>query len=654
MKSEPAPALNATPLSRTAARLSNDTGQHLAWAGALKDQVLRVEEARTIENTLEPLNEMWMHLEAVHSECELLANVHPNDAVRGEAKKSVQAAAEFITKVNLDRDLYEAYQAVDLGNADPATRFMVENVLRHFRREGVDADDQTRDRITELNNEIVGLGQEFKRTIREDRRTIKVDSREGLAGLPEDWKDRHEPGPDGKIEISTDNRDYQAFRTYAENADARLALYRQFYDRGYPDNLDTLTKLIRKRHEKARLLGYSSWADYITEDKMIESAANAQSFIDRIAVALHPAAQRDMAVLLDRKRKDEAGATAVEEWEWHYYENLVRQERFGVDPQIVREYFDFPTVRRGLFEITSKMFGIEYRQVRGLDLWHEDVTAWDIYEEGKVIGRFYLDLHPRDNKYKHAACFGYREGVAGKQIPQAALVCNFPKPTGKPGSALMEHAQVVTFFHEFGHLLHALLGGHQRWIKNSGIPKDEWDFAEVPPQMLEEWAVSYDALKLFARHYATGETIPAELVENMRQARDFGKGLHWARQLFYTSMSLDFYNCDPATLNTTDRMVELHHRYSPFPYVDSVHYQCNFGHLDHYSAIYYTYIWSKVIARDLLSEFEKNGMFDAETARRYRSAIIEPGGSKNAAEMVRGFLGRDFSFDAFETWLKRS
>ncbi len=644
--------LDQTPLNRSAARLSNDTATHLAWAKTLRKRVLDVQGERTIANTLEPLNEMWMHLDAAHNECSLFEAVHPDAAVRDEASKQVVEITSFITDVSLDRGIYDAYAAVDVSGADDATRFMVEKALRDFRREGVDADEATRNRLRTLNDEIVQTGQRFGRTIREDRRTIRV-SPASLDGLPQDWIAAHPAGPDGKVEISTDYPDYQPFMAYATDAEARLSLYRQYYDRGYPSNVATLDELIAKRHEKARLLGFDTWASYITEDKMIESADNAQAFIDRIAAAVRPAVERDRAILLDRKRQDFAGAETLEEWEWAYYQNKVAAERFNLDPQEARKYFDFPNVQRGLFQITGKLFGVEYRQVHGLNLWHPDVTAWDLLQDGRVIGRFYLDLHPRENKYKHAACFGYREGVLGERLPQATLVCNFPKSDGTPGSALMEHIQVVTFFHEFGHLLHALLGGHQPWIANSGI-RTEWDFVEAPSQMLEEWAISYDALKLFARHCETGETISPEMAKNLRAANEFGKGLFWGRQLFYAAMSLDFYNREPDTLDTTGRMIELRDEYSPFPYVDSVHYQCNIGHLDHYSAIYYTYVWSKGISRDLFSRFSKAGMFDARTCRQYRDSVLAPGGSRRAADLVQAFLGRSYSFDAFEDWLSES
>ena len=210
-----------------------------------------------------------------------------------------------------------------------------------------------------------------------------------------------------------------------------------------------------------------------------------------------------------------------------------------------------------------------------------------------------------------------------------------------------------TFFHEFGHLLHTIFAGHRRWIGNSGITT-EWDFVEAPSQLLEEWTYDVEALQLFARHYITGRPISTDLVRRLRRASDFGKGLYTAHQMFYAAVSLNFYNRDPSSMDTTDLMVELQKRYSPFPYVEDTHFQCSFGHLDGYSAYYYTYMWSLVIAKDLFSKFEARGLLDRETTMHYRRSILDPGGSKKAADLIEDFLGRPFSFDAFQEWLNRT
>jgi len=647
-------SVDATALERTAARLGNDTAEHLAWAKAFRSRILEGVGPRTIESTLVPYNEMMLHLDAAKNECELFAVVHPNADVRSTAERGAQDVNKFLTDLKLDRGLFQAFSGLDVSAADAGTRFLVEKMLREFRRAGVDQSDEARVRIAGLNDEIVKIGQEFARNIRDDEREILLDSPAELAGMPRDWIDKHPPGADGKIRVSTRYPDYIPFQTYARHAQGRKKLYIEYRNRGYPKNMEVLNRLIARRHELAQVLGYDDWADYVTEDKMIESAENAQSFIDRVAQAAHDPAQREFNLLLTRKRQDEPAADRVEDWERAYYEQLVKNEQYALDSQALRAYLNFPDVLDGLFTITQRLFGVTYRQVQGLPLWHGDVTAWDVYNGNRRMGRFYLDLFPRNDKYGHAAQFDYHTGAAGLRLPQAVLVCNFPNPKESPnGLALMEHEEVVTFFHEFGHLLHAILSGHQPWIGVSGITT-EWDFVEAPSQMLEEWCFHPESLRLFARHYQTGEPIPMDLVEKLRRAGDFGKGLQTAHQMYYAAVSLGYYNDDPKNLDTTALMMELQRKYSPFDYVDGTHFQCSFGHLDQYSAIYYTYMWSLVIAKDLFSRFEEKGLLDSETAAQYRRFILEPGGSKKAAELVQDFLGRPFSFDAFRTWLEKT
>jgi thimet oligopeptidase len=246
--------------------------------------------------------------------------------------------------------------------------------------------------------------------------------------------------------------------------------------------------------------------------------------------------------------------------------------------------------------------------------------------------------------------FQLATGQAGRRLPEAALVCNFvrPGPAGDP--ALLEHSEVRTFFHEFGHLLHHVLGGHVRWAMQSGVAT-EWDFVEAPSQMLEEWVWDPQVLGSFSRHVSSGEPIPPDLVARMRAADEFGKGLHLRQQAFYAALSLELHRRDPATLDSTRLVAELQEAYTPFRHVPGTFFQESFGHLDGYSAIYYTYMWSLVIAKDLFGAFQARGLLDPEVARRYRRAILEPGGSRPAAELVREFLGRPHGFDAFEAWL---
>jgi thimet oligopeptidase len=438
------------------------------------------------------------------------------------------------------------------------------------------------------------------------------------------------------------------FMTYACNERAREALWRLYRLRGHPRNLDVLSRMLARRAELARVLGYPSWAAYVTEDKMIGSAEAAGEFVEKIARAAEARMRRDHAQLLARKRKDVPGAERVEPWDSAWLQERVKAEEYGFDSQSVRPYFEYRRVKDGVLSVTGRLFGIEYRRVEA-PVWHPEVEAYDVVEDGRDLGRVYLDMHPREGKYKHYAQFTLASGQKDARLPEGVLVCNFPRPTAD-GPALMEHGDVKTFFHEFGHLLHHVLGGHTRWAAHSGVAT-EWDFVEAPSQMLEEWVWDPGVLATFARHVETGEPIPAALVRRMKAADEYGKGLMVRQQMFYAATSLELHRRDPVGLDTTALVGQLQERYTPFRHVEGTYFQESFGHLDGYSAIYYTYMWSLVIAKDLFGPFRQAGLMSPEPAQRYRKAILEAGGSKPAAELVKDFLGRPHAFEAYEAWL---
>ncbi|MBI2822006.1 MAG: Zn-dependent oligopeptidase, partial [Acidobacteria bacterium] len=516
-----------------------DCRRHITASSELLEKILAVQGKRTAQDTLIPYNEISIHLSNAAERANLYANVHPSEPMRAAAERGEREVVAFATDLSLNRDLYEAIKAVQTSRAEALTRRFVKRQLRDFRRAGVDRDDATRRRLKELANKETELGQIFDKNIRDDVRKVRLDP-EQLAGLPEDFKKSHPPGPDGKVTLTTDYPDYMPFRNYARDAAARLEIYRQYTTRGWPANEELLKQILAIRRERASLLGYRSWADYVTEDKMIRSARNVREFLNRIARLAEKRAARDYALLLERKRRDDPGATFVDQSESSYYAEMVKRERFTFDAQEVRPYFEFGRTRDGLLAITSRLFGVEYLPQKDAEKWHEEVDVYDVLQEGRKIGRIYLDLHPREGKYKHAAQFPLLKGVAGRQLPEGVLVCNFPNPNRTHGPALLEHDDVVTMFHEFGHLMHHILGGSQPWVEFSGV-STEWDFVEAPSQMLEEWAWDAATLGMFAHHIETGAPIPEETVRRMRAANAFGKGTSVRHQIFYAAMSLQYH-----------------------------------------------------------------------------------------------------------------
>ncbi len=623
---------------------------HIDAARTLVAQILASKDPRTVDSTLEPYNTLSVHLANAGQKAGTYSQVHPDAAFRAAAEQCVKDVSSYSTEINQDPDLYAALKAVDVSAADDATKRMVAHTLLDFRRAGVDRDEATRKHLKALSDEMTATGLEFDKNIREDVHTVKLDPKQ-LAGLPDDYVKAHAPGPDGKVTITTDYPDYIPFRKYGEDLQARKALYIEFMNRGYPKNDEVLHKLLRERHEFATTLGYKDWADYDTEKKMIKNGQAAADFVEKITKAAARRARHDYDEILARKRKDHPGAKSVEDWESPLYAEKVSREQYAFDSQAVRPYFEFTQTRDGLLAITAQMYGIEYRAVPDAPRWDPSVDVYDVYASGggEKLGRIFLDLHPRAGKYKHAANFDLVPGVKGVQLPESALVCNFPDPA--KGEALMEHGDVVTMFHEFGHMMHAILGGQQHWAMFSGTAT-EWDFIEAPSQMFEEWAWDPAVLATFAKHVKTHEAIPAALVKKMRRAHEFGKGADARKQMFYAALSLDLHReADPDKIDLVSYMKNLQAKYAPFPYVEGGHFYDNFGHLNGYAASYYTYMWSLVIAKDLLTPFKAHGLMDPETDHKYRDDILAKGGTRDAAVLVHDFLGRDYDFKAYEAWL---
>lgn len=587
---------------------------------------------------------------------EVYVSAHPSKDVREAGEGVQQELAAFGTELGLHRDLYERLAAVELpADASFEERRLLAHSLRDFRRSGVDRDEATRERIRKLQEELVTVGQTFDRNIIEGQRSITVQGGHAeLAGMPQDFLDAHPQDDSGAVTITSDPNDFMSVMLYGESDDVRRRLMFESRNRAYPDNVEPLGQIMALRHELAGLLGYESWAAYVTEDKMIGSAQAAQDFLDKVSGRARDAGEEEAAELLAELHKLDPAAERVEQHQFGFLKERVKRGRLAFDSQSIRPYFAYERVHAGVLAVAERLYGVSFRPAPELETWHEAVRPYEVLDGERVVARFYLDMWPREDKYKHAAMYDVAAGISAREgadevLPEAVLLCNFPEPKGTdPG--LMLHPDVTTFFHEFGHLLHHLFGGDHRYISFSGIAT-EWDFVEVPSQLFEEWAWNADVLATFAIHQETGEAITPELVQSLRRAEEYGKALGVLTQMVYASVSLAIHASDPATIDPDAELARLRKQLTPFEEPADYHFVCAFGHLNGYSAIYYTYMWSLVISKDLWGQFKPAPM-DQVTARRYRQEVLRPGGSKDAAELVRGFLGREYSFDAFDAWLR--
>lgn len=627
-------------------RIEND---RLAAAQRSVDQIVAVKGARTIENTLGPYDEATRQLNSAGYFAGLMQQVHPDAAFRDSGTAMTIKVSAAATALSLNRDVYKALSALDISKVDPATHHYVERQLLEYRLAGVDKDDATRTHLKELQDKLTELQSTFDRNISDDQRSITADSAADLAGLPQDYIDAHKPGADGKITITTNYPDAFPVFTFAKNDELRKKLTIAFGTRAYPKNQAVLMDMVKTRNEIAKTLGYSTWADYNAADRMIVNAKNIADFIQEVDTAARPLAKREFAMILEQKQAIHPGATEVNDYEGGYLREQLRRSKYNFDSSSVRPYFPYPRVKQGVLDVAAKLFQISFQQEPNVPAWDATVETWDVIDSGKVVGRFYLDMHPRPGKFSHAEMSPVLDGIRGKQLPEAVLVCNFAKPTATdPG--LMEYQDVVTFLHEFGHLMHWILGGQQQWAGISGISMES-DFGEAPSQMLEEWMRSPQVLATFARHYQTNEPIPAELVAKMNRASAFGRGSWVMGQLDYTTISYQIYNRKPEDVNFDAISEEADRRYSLFKITPGTHDWASFGHLGGYSSAYYTYLWDKVIAVDFMTQFNRGDLFTQAPAAKYRKAVLEPGGSVSANDLVKNFLGRPQNMTALQQWL---
>jgi thimet oligopeptidase len=599
----------------------------------------------SVATSLTAYDKIYQLLADGSGEATLYREVSPSEASRTAGEEcEVRVAAEF-TKLNLSRPIYERLKAIPTP-ADEQTKWYLTRVLGGFERAGIGLDEAGRAKAQELSEREAKLSTQFAANIPKGQRTITATVAE-LDGLPQDFIDAHKPGADGKVVLKTETPDYVPVMTYAKSSDLRQRFYREWQLRAHPDNDAVLRDLINTRDELAKLVGRPNYATLNYEDRMLNTPDKVQSLLDQMAAAAKPAGERDYAKKLAALQGLTPGATAIQPWDNNYVSRLVQKQSYGYDRQEARNYFAYDNVRDGILKLAEDLFKVDIRPWN-TPTWDKLINSYEVYDKGKLIGRFYFDSHPRPGKYEHANAVSLRTGVAG-QIPIGALVMNFP--AGDHTTGLMEHQDVVTFLHEFGHLLHGIFGGqNQRWAYQSGVA-NEWDFVEAPSQMLENWVYDYDTLKGFAVN-AKGKAIPQDLVAKMNKARYFSLGMDDMRQLGLSNTSMQYYlRPAPADLGAAARAAQS--KYDMIPPAPYSQFQDSFSHLGGYAAAYYTYRWSVVISDDMYTRFQEKGLRDPETALRYRQMVLAKGGTKPAGELVADFLGRPISIDAYRAKMEK-
>ncbi|WP_260703209.1 M3 family metallopeptidase [Edaphobacter flagellatus] len=616
------------------------------------DKVTAVTGAHTVENTVRPYDEALNQLSLAGNEAYMMYSVGDAAPLRDKGQAMVAKVSSATTDLSLNQQVYKALAAVSLTGADAATKHYVERALLEYRLAGVDKDEATRKKLRQLQDKITDASLVFGRNVADGRLEVKATKAE-LDGLPEDYIARHKPNADGSYTLNTDSPDSTPVFNFAKSAELRKRMYLAYNERAYPKNVDVLKSILEARQELATTLGYKTYADLATADQMMGSATSLKTFLKDVDDASRGTAQKEFELLKAYAQTQQPGLTTIPASDANYWAELYRRAKYDFDAQSARPYFAYDEVQAGILQTAAKLFHVEFRAVTDAKTWDPSVSTFDVFDAAGAshakLGRIYLDMHPRDGKDKWFSSAPIVPGIRGRQVPEGMLICNFPG--GVPNDpGLMEYSDVVTFFHEFGHLMHHILGSQGEW-SNAGGFNVEGDFVEAPSQMLEEMFRDYGILSAFAKNYKTGETIPVALVEKMNAAGAYGRGRWVQAQLLYSTYSLQVHNRPPADIDFYALWKDDFERFTPYAFVDGNRFYASFTHLTGYSSNYYTYMLDKVIAVDFFAQFDKGNLLGGPAAMRYRRTVLEPGATKPAAALVHDFLGRPQSLEALKSWM---
>ncbi|MGN6090076.1 MAG: M3 family metallopeptidase [Actinomycetales bacterium] len=580
-----------------------------------------------------------------------LGQVGTSAELREAGREAGQRLETWSATLPFRDDVAAAVRAVaasgDADELEGEDALLLQRWLQDLRRAGHELRPEDRGELEALQRRLVELQTDFGRNVNDYEDGLDL-TREQLAGLPEDYISRlptGQPGqPEGTYRVSLDYPDYYPFLEQARDRDLRRELLLKNFSKAAEANRPILEEALRVRRRIAELLGADTWAHVAMEQKMAGSPERVFAFYDELVPTLQAAAEQDVARLTEQLHADGFDGP-LQSWDWSYYDAR-EQERLGVDQEQVAPYLPLDRVLDGLFAITGEVFGLDYREVDDAHAWHPDVRLFEILDRssGRLLARFYADLFPRPGKYGHAAAFplvvGHERADGSYEMPLTAIVANFTPPAGERPS-LLRHGpsgEVETLWHEFGHVLHMSLT-QARYARFSAA-NTEWDFVEAPSQIMEHWTWEPEVLARISGHYETGEPLPADLVDRLRETRYVDVGLRMVRQVFLGRLDLALHG----SVEEVDPEEALRDAYALtlLPYPEGTFFLGSFGHLmGGYDAGYYGYLWAQVIGDDLFSRFRQEGVLSPELGAQWRATVLEPNGSRPADQLVRDFLGRE-------------
>lgn len=618
----------------------------------------------TFENTIAALEKSGKLLGKVSAVFYNLSSTDTNSDLQQLAQELAPVLSNHSDNIHLNPKLFArvkaVYDAYAVPKAEsmqltPEQRMLLDKTYKDFIRSGANLSDADKDKLRKLNSELSVLSLKYGDHLLNETNTFElvIDNKDDLKGLPSEIIEMaaHEAkakNKDGKWVFTLSNSSVMPFLQYAENRGLRQKIWNAYQMRGNngnaDDNKEIVLQLANLRLQKAQLLGYKNHAAYVLEESMAKTPEAVTTLLLKLwhpalAKAKAEAADIQQMMLRDGIHEDVTPA------DWRFYAEKIRKERFNLDEQELKPYFSLENVRNGIFQVTGKLYGLQYKELKNVPKYHKEVSVWEVLEkDGKHLGILYMDMHPRESKRGGAWMTSFRDQDFinnQRKAPVISIVCNFSKPTAN-APALLTFDEVTTFFHEFGHALHGLLSNvHYQRLAGTNVPRD---FVELPSQIMENWAEEPEVLKMFAKHYKTGEVIPDALIEKMKKAGTFDQGFATTEYLAASLLDMKYHTIENP-INSDINTFEINTMKSA-GLIDAIIPRYRSTYFSHifsggYSAGYYSYIWSEVLDSDAFDAFKQSSLFDPEKAHLFRTNILEKGGTENPAELYRRFRGAD-------------
>jgi len=620
--------------------------------------------APDFKNTIEALDYSGALLLNVSSVFFNLLSANTSDELQAIAQEISPKMSAHYDNIMLNKALFEkvksVYESNEKENLGVEQKRLLDETYKKFIRSGAGLNEQAQKRMREINQELSSLTLKFGDNVLAETNTFKlfVQTDEELAGLPQSLKDAaaeaaKQEGKDGQWLFTLQNPSIMPFLQYAENRDLRKKMVDAYISRGNNENdknnNELITSIVNLRLERAKLLGYTNHAAYILEENMAKTPEKVYELVNQICKPGLEVAKKEAADLQKMIKKDGKNFK-LEPADWRFYAEKLRKEKYDLDEEALRPYFKLENVKEGIFSVCQKLYGINFSVIKDIPKYHEEAEAYEVKDyDGKHLGVLYLDFHPRASKRGGAWMTSYREQYKkdGKDIrPVVSIVCNFSKPTEKQPS-LLTFDEVETFFHEFGHALHGLLS-NCTYLATSGtnVPRD---FVELPSQIMENWVAEPEVLKLFAKHYETGEVIPDELINKITKSSLFNQGFATTEFIAAALLDMDYHTItEPLSITPGEFETNSLNNIGLIPEIVVRYRSTYFNHIfsGGYSAGYYSYIWSEVLDSDAFESFKEKGLFDKETASSFRKNILEKGNTEDPLQLYINFKGAEPKIDA--------